>query len=73
MAAAATALTRSSRGWCLPAAHLLVTGSHAEQGGMHCRHVYCAMAGLRQDGGSRVQMEGVVQIAGLPTSAKSCQ
>ena len=39
---------RQLRGMRWPSAHLLTTGSHAEQGGMHCRHVRSVMAGLRQ-------------------------
>ena len=33
---------------------------------MHCRQVHSVMAGLRQGGGSRVQMDGVVHSAGQP-------
>ena len=57
-----------SESWRLRPCHLQVTGSHAEQGGMHCRH--SVMAGLRQGGGSRVQMDGVVHSAGQPHLAE---
>ena len=59
-----------SESWRLRPCHLQVTGSHAEQGGMHCRQVHSVMAGLRQGGGSRVQMDGVVHFAGQPHLAE---